>query len=152
MGRKGIGRALLIAVAIFTPVVGGAQDFVYDTAKVHVEWAWKDYGVCSSVAKCAAYTARKALDGKEYLVTRVHLSAHDMIVRAKAARILGYDDVAIEFVRSTQLHDDGKPARDFIDRHPREILRALDTEVQLENRPGKQWAKDYLRSVNIPIP
>jgi hypothetical protein len=150
MGINVIGRAFLVAVAFIAPSVSGAQDFAYDTAKTNVVWAWEQYNVCSSKKECAAYTAQKALEGKVYLISRLHLSAHDMIVRAKAARILGYNDVAIEFVRSTQLHN--PEALSFIDRHPSQILRALDTEIHLEKNRGKQWAKEYLRSVNIPIP
>ena len=107
-----------------------------DFALTHVRWALGDGGPCTQLLPCTMWNKIIMTPGGPALIARENRSAKEMIIIAKAARVLaaaapatasewGLDDAfALWCVQSTQAHNDG--VRGWMEQHPAAVLGALD--------------------------
>lgn len=93
-------------------------------ARQHIEWAAHP-GPCTQVMPCYTWARYVTAFGQRVLVARNGTPSGDMIIRAKAARLAGEDELARALVASTQAHDEGN--RRWLDEHPAAVLAVLDS-------------------------
>lgn len=137
------------AIGAWTPTQAGQDP--YDRAKAMVVWAWTETGPCTSVRKCTAGSGVARGNGQVIPINRLVTSGRDMVVWAIAAQRLGYPDLAVSILSfAWRPHSRGE-AKWVLD-NPREVLRALDTEIDLYEQTPCEWARGYGQSKGWPIP
>lgn len=109
----------------------------------HIRWAL-GAGRCSRAGPCTTWARIIQVRGIPVVIARNWIPAGDMIIRAKAARIVKEDLLARTLVASTQAHND--EVREWLDAHPDAVLAALDALPVAEVR-SRADALTILRSV-----
>jgi hypothetical protein len=118
-------------------------------AKKHINWALGDDGPCSRFTVCIQWNRIFIINGTPCVLTRYDKSAHDMIVYAKAAQMANLNDLAVDLVASTQIHDpDG--VMTWVLTHGGDVLTALNTTQVVELSFSNY--KTILHTLGIPIP
>jgi hypothetical protein len=109
----------------------------------HIDWALGQ-GHCTRLRICLTWNTMAQIPVFPYRVpvNRFTTTAREMILRAKAARMLGWDDYAFKAVFSTQLHNDDA-LREF-NSDPEAVLRALDA-IQITEITTRDAAWALLR-------
>lgn len=114
---------------------GGSKDGVVnsvtlESVKTHIDWALRDTGPCSHGVVCHTYMALVTEKGVPAPVPiyRGSSSAQQWIIWAKAARIIGWNNYAMEAVLATQIHNKDEPMGTycFLKNNPEDVLHALD--------------------------
>jgi len=142
--------AVLLLLVGLLPASLFAQKDPQVRANEMIAWAWADMGNCKRVGSCILNSGFASGDGWQIPIERITTSAHDMVVWAKAARNLGYPNLAVSILAYAWWPHNQDEAR-FIVSHPDEAITSLDA-VNVYNQSPCEWARAYSRTIGWPIP